>query len=145
MDRKTYEKQPSTCSCINLRRASQALTEVYDKILAPSGLKIGQYLLLRNVKALSPVNVSTLALEIRLDRTTIVRNLKSLEENDFIIDVATKGTRNRQLKLTDKGLEILEIATPLWIEAQKFAEKYLGKKDMDTLTGLLSKIEALVP
>ena len=145
MDRKTYEKQPSTCSCINLRRASQALTEVYDKILAPSGLKIGQYLLLRNVKALSPVNVSTLALEIRLDRTTIVRNLKPLEKRNIIIDISTKGARNRQLKLTDEGLKILEIATPYWLESQNFIEQYLGKEDRNALTALLSKIEALVP
>ena len=86
-----------------------------------------------------------LALEIRLDRTTIVRNLKPLEERGFIVDIAAKGTRNRQLKLTDKGKEVLEIAYPLWIEAQNSIQQYLGKEEMDTLTALLSKIEALVP
>ena len=145
MDRKIYDKQPATCSCINLRRASQAITEFYDEILASSGLKISQYLLLKNIKHLGPVSVSDLALEIRLDRTTIVRNLKPLEERGFIIDVAIKGTRNRQLKLTDKGIEILELASPLWLESQDFIQQYLGKEDMDNLTALLSKIEALVP
>ena len=145
MNRQIYEKQSSVCNCINLRRASHSLTQVYDEILAPSGLKIGQYLLLRNIKDLAPVSVSSLALEIRLDRTTIVRNLKALEKGSFIIDLATKGARNRQLKLTTKGLEVLEIAMPLWLEANKFTEQYLGKEDMDTLIVLLSKIEALVP
>lgn len=145
MSRKIYDKQPTICNCINLRRASQAITEFYDEMLAASGLKISQHLLLRNILRLGPVSVSSLALEIRLDRTTIVRNLKPLEEKGFIIDVATKGTRNRQLKLTDKGLEILEMAAPMWLEAQFFIQKYLGKEDMITLTGLLSKIEALVP
>lgn len=145
MNRKTYDKQPSVCNCINLRRSSQALTEVYDEILSPSGLKVSQYLLLMNVKRLGPVSVSSLASEIRLDRTTIVRNLKPLEEKGFIIDVAEKGARNRQLKLTDSGLEILKIARPLWLEAQNFIEQYLGKEDVNTLTALLSKIEALVP
>lgn len=145
MSRKIYAKQSSACSCINLRRASQAITEVYDEILAPSGLKISQYLLLRNLKELGPISVSSLALEIRLERTTIVRNLKPLEAREFIIDVATKGARNRQLKLTTKGLEVLEMAEPLWLESQNFIEQYLGKEDMDTLTELLSKIEALVP
>ena len=145
MNRKIYDKQPAICNCINLRRASQSLTEVYDKILAPSGLKISQFLLLKNIKSLGPVSVSSLALEIRLDRTTIVRNLKPLEEKDLVIDTATKGARNRQLKLTDKGLEILQIAAPLWVEAQNFIEQYLGKEDRNALTVLLSKIEALVP
>jgi hypothetical protein len=75
MNRTIYKKQPTACNCINLRRASQAITEFYDEILASSGLKISQYLLLRNIKRLGPVSVSSLALEIRLDRTTIVRNL----------------------------------------------------------------------
>lgn len=145
MKRKIYDKQPSVCNCINLRRASQAITELYDEMLAPSGLKISQYLLLRNLKAIGPVSVSSLALEIRLDRTTIVRNLKPLEERGLIIDVSTKGSRNRQLKLTDKGLESLEIVEPLWIDAQNVIQEYLGVEDTKTLTGLLSKIEALVP
>jgi DNA-binding MarR family transcriptional regulator len=102
-------------------------------------------LLLKNIKRLGPVNVSDLASEIRLDRTTIVRNLKPLEVGEFIIDVATKGSRNRQLQLTGKGLEILEVAAPLWLEAQNFIEQYLGIEDRNALIVLLSKIEALVP
>jgi DNA-binding MarR family transcriptional regulator len=144
MKRKIYDKQSAECICINLRRASQAITEFYDEMLASSGLKISQYLLLKNIKHLGPINVSNLALEIRLDRTTIVRNLKPLEVGGFIVDVATKGSRNRQLKLTDKGLEILEVATPLWVEAQNFIEQYLGIEDKNALIALLSKIEALV-
>ena len=145
MDRKIYDKKSSTCNCINLRRGSQAITEVYDKMLAPSGLAISQFLLLNSVKELGPVSVSNLAAEIRLDRTTIVRNLKPLEELGFIIDISEKGARNRELKLTDKGMEVLKVAAPLWVEAQNFMESYLGKEEVKTLNTLLSKIEALVP
>jgi DNA-binding MarR family transcriptional regulator len=145
MAQKIYAKQPSACNCINLRRASQAITEVYDDFLAPSGLKISQYALLKNIKRMGPVSVSGLALEIRLDRTTLVRNLKPLEARDLITDGAAKGTRNRQLELTDQGREVLTIAASLWSAAQNFLEQYLGKEDLNTLTGLLSKIEALVP
>jgi len=145
MNNKIYDKTPSVCNCINLRRGSQALTEIYDEILAPSGLKISQFLLLKSVRELGPVSVSNLALEIRLDRTTIVRNLKPLEEKDLIVDISATGTRNRELKLTTQGLESLEIAAPLWLKAQNFIEQYLGKEEVNTLTTLLSKIEALVP
>jgi len=145
MKREIYNKQPAICNCINLRRASQSITEVYDEILEPSGLKISQYLILVSIDRLGPVSVSNLALEVRLDRTTIVRNLKPLEKRNIIIDISTKGARNRQLKLTDEGLKILEIATPYWLESQNFIEQYLGKEDRNALTALLSKIEALVP
>lgn len=145
MERKIHKKKSATCNCINLRRASLSITEVYDEMLKSSGLKISQYLLISNIKRLGPVSVSNIALEIRLDRTTIVRNLKPLEERGFIVDVAAKGSRNRQLILTDKGLEVLNVAKPLWLEAQNFIKQYLGEEDMNTLTKLLSKIEALVP
>lgn len=145
MNRKINEKKRSICNCVNLRRASQAITEIYDRFLASSGLKISQYLLLKHVNCLGPVSVSRLALEIRLDRTTIVRNLKPMEDKGLIKDEAKKGTRNRKLMLTDKGLEIFEVVEPLWVEAQKFIEQKLGKDDINTLTTLLAKIEALVP
>lgn len=145
MNRKIYEKRPSICNCINIRRSSQAITEVYDGFLKPSGLKISQFSLLKHIKGMQPVSVSNLALKMRLDRTTLVRNLKSLEGRGFIMDSALTGTRNRQLNLTDRGLEILEKTELLWLKAQSFFEQYMGKDEVKTLTVLLSKIEALVP
>lgn len=145
MDRNIYDKKPSPCNCLNMRRASQAITEIYDEFLEPSNLKLGQFSLLKHIDKLGPVSVSDLALSIRLDRTTLVRNLKPLEERGFVADISTEGTRNRQLKLTDKGTQAYKSAEQLWERAQSFIEEYLGKENMNTFTALLSKIEALVP
>ena len=145
MNRKNYDKQSSICNCLNLRRASGVITEIYDNFLKPSGLSISQFSLLAHMKKLGMVSVSDLAFKMRLDRTTLVRNLKSIEERGFITDIALTGTRNRQLELTESGLEVLERGEVLWLEAQSFLEQSLGKDDMNTLRGLLSKIERLVP
>jgi len=145
MDRKVYDKKSSPCNCLNIRRASQALTEVYDEFLAPSNIKIGQFSLLKHINQLEPVSVSDLALIIRLDRTTLVRNLKPLEQSGFVEDISTQGTRNRQLKLTAKGAETYKHAEELWEKAQNFLEEYLGRGNIDVFRTLLSKIEALVP
>ena len=145
MDRIIYDKKSSTCNCLNLRRSSQAITEVYDEFLAPSDLKIGQFSLLKHIDKLGPISVSDLALSIRLDRTTLVRNLKPLEKRGLVIDIAVEGTRNRQLKLTDKGIQAYKSAEQLWEKAQGFFEEYLGKGNIETFTTMLSKIEALMP
>jgi len=145
MDRNIYDKKSSACNCLNIRRSSQAITEVYDKFLAPSELKIGQFSLLKHIEKLGPVSVSDLALSIRLDRTTLVRNLKPLEERDFVMDIAIEGTRNRKLKLTNKVIQAYKKGEQLWVKAQSFFEEYLGKDNIDIFTTLLSKIEALVP
>jgi Transcriptional regulators len=145
MDRKIYDKKSSPCNCVNIRRSSQALTEVYDEFLAPSNLKIGQFSLLKHINQLEPVSVSDLALIIRLDRTTLVRNLKPLEQSGFVEDISAQGTRNRQLKLTAQGVGKYNQAEELWEQAQNFLEEYLGSENIDVFNRLLSKIEALVP
>jgi Transcriptional regulators len=143
MNNESDKKQSSPCSCLNLRRASQSITELYNNYIAPSGLNIGQFSLLRYIRGLQPVNVSDLAEAIRLDRTTLVRNLKPLEEKGFVSDVSKKGTRNRQLKLTENGGKVLKEAELLWNDAQGFIEQSLGQNDLQLLTELLAKVEAM--
>lgn len=145
MEFTAHNKKPSVCNCLNLRRASQAITHVYDELLKPCGLRVNQFSLLAHIKGLEPVSVSDLALAMRLDRTTLVRNLRSLEEQGFIEDIAATGTRSRQLKLTERGLKLTLEAEAVWSEAQNSLVNYLGKEEVATLTELLSKIEALVP
>lgn len=131
------------CSCLKLRRASQAITKIYDKYLEPSGIKISQYSILKSIARMEPVNVSDLAINVRLDRTTLVRNLKPLEQKGLISDISKEGTRNRQIVLTENGRISLKEAIPLWEKAQDYIQQYLGVEDLSTLSILLLKIEKL--
>ncbi|MHC1772165.1 MAG: MarR family winged helix-turn-helix transcriptional regulator [Flexilinea sp.] len=140
-ERLKITKGSSLCNCLNMRRASQAITKLYEKYLEPSGLKISQYSLLKTIERLEPVCVSDLADEIRLDRTTLVRNLKPLEEKTMILDISRKGSRNRQWILTEIGKEKLRSAELLWREAQDQIGRSLGEQNLATLTSLLLKIE----
>ncbi|MDT3424870.1 DNA-binding MarR family transcriptional regulator [Paenibacillus forsythiae] len=138
-------KTPSVCNCINLRRASLVMTELYDKYLAPSGLNINQFSLLRHIDRLGPASVSDVALKMRLDRTTLVRNLKAMEQQGYVQDIAAKGSRSRQLTLTESGEAVLIAAGQLWDEAQNSVEQSLGTEDLAALTSLLSKVESMMP
>ena len=145
MKTEDQNKKSSVCNCLNLRRASLAITEIYDHYLAPSQLSVSQLSILKHIFAMEPVNVSELATEIRLDRTTLVRNLKPLEQQGLIHDIAQSGTRNRQLCLTAAGRERIEQANAYWELAQKRIEAQLGLEDTKTLQALLLKIEVLAP
>lgn len=140
---KNNEKNPSICNCLNLRRASTAITKIYDEKLGPCGLTVSQYSLLKHLMYLGPVSVSDLAIKIRLDRTTLVRNLKPLEAAAFVIDISQNGSRNRQLQLTEKGIAKYREAEHLWNDAQNFIEQKLGKENLEKLTSFLSVIEKL--
>lgn len=140
---KNNEKNPSICTCLNLRRASVSITRIYDEKLAPSGLTVSQYSILKYLKLFDSISVSDLAIKIRLDRTTLVRSLKPLEAASLIIDVSQKGSRNRQLQLTEKGIKKCIEADYMWNDAQNFIEQKLGKENIEKLTSLLSSIEGM--
>lgn len=140
---RTEEKKSSVCNCLNLRRASAALTRIYDEKLSPSGLTISQFSILKHLKHLGPLSVSELASQIRLDRTTLVRSLKPLESSELIIDVSKKGSRNRQLQLSEKGIAKYNEAEVFWNDAQSYLETNLGRANVEMLIPLLSMIERL--
>lgn len=145
MDQTNQDMRSTACYCLNVRRASNAITATYDKFLAPSGLKISQYSLLRHIKYLNPVSVTDLAINLKLDRTTLVRNLRPLEEKGLIADVSHKGSRNRQLMLTETGVDTLIKADLHWQEAQDYMERYLGSETLFSLIEVLSKVGVLHP
>lgn len=141
----TYPKPPSPCSCMNIRRASRAVTQFYDDVLKPSGLSTAQLGLLRHIEAVEQTTISELANMMRIDRTTLNRNMKPLVDDGLISIKQGKDLRTRQVMLTDTGKAALAKAWELWGEAQVLLKEYLGKEDLGKLTQLLSKLEALVP
>jgi len=145
MKTENQNKKSSVCNCLNMRRASQSITEIYDHYLAPCHLSVSQFSILKHIHSMEPVSVSELAAEIRLDRTTLVRNLKPLEQERLIHDISQTGTRNRQLCLTFEGNEKMEKAHVYWNQAQDQIEAQLGQEDTQILQSLLLKIEVLTP
>ncbi|GFO68908.1 MarR family transcriptional regulator [Geomonas limicola] len=141
---KTPNPNPSVCSCVNLRRASRAITRIYDKALEPVDLKITQYSVLANVARSGPLSSSNLARILRLDRTTLVRNLKSLQAAGFIEDHPEAGDpRERAIRITEAGHLMVDKARPLWGLAQRQIEDHLGSAALNQLTTLVTSLETL--
>lgn len=140
-----YPKRSSPCNCLNIRRASRAVTQFYDKILEPSGLKITQLSLLKHVEQFGPIPISGLAKVMRLDRTTLNRNMKPLLDAGHIIINPGEDPRTKQVELTATGKEATRKAWTLWGEAQSALAEYLGEQDLAVLVKLLAKLEALTP
>ena len=139
------EKQiaSSACHCINLRRAANAVSQYYDRILQPSGLTVTQYSILSNIRKIEPCSVTGLSAQTRLDRTTLVRNLKPLFAAGWILDEANPGNRRNKLHLTDAGLEKVQAAKLLWQNAQAKLEDRIGRDALAMLTASLLGLEKL--
>src|SRR5216684_3296788 len=102
----TYPFMPleTPCACSTLRRATRAVTAMYDAALAPSGLRITQLSVLSTLARLGPLPVTHLAREAALDRSTMGRNLDPLERRGLVrIKVGDVDRRERVAHLTAAG------------------------------------------
>lgn len=106
------------CYCTLARRSARALTEFYDTALAPSGLRITQYSLLRAIERLEQPSLTQVASATGLDRSTLGRNLRVLEKAGLVTLGPVRDERSRIAELTPRARHALEIARPLWTEAQ---------------------------
>lgn len=107
-------------ACIGaaLRRTANLVTRVYNAYLAPAGLEVTQYSILRKIEAGKAGSASELADIVGVERSTLARNLDRLEKLGLVAPRPGEGRRLVYV-LTDAGIERLEIAKPLWLDAQQ--------------------------
>ncbi len=131
------------CTCANLRQAARAVTQLYDEMLRPTGLRVTQFGILAAALTMEPVTVTRLAEVTVTDRTTLTRNLKLIEKQGLIRVTTGHDRREREVTLTDKGRETLAKAIPHWEKAQSYMIERFGQKRWRTLMGELSAIVAV--
>lgn len=124
------------CYCIVLRRASRRLTAIYDAALAPLGVNLAQFSLLRTIRRTEPVSLTRLGHETELDRSTVGRNVRVLEGRG-LVSVDGVGHRESMVTLCGPGKTLLAEGAPLWEGAQKEVEDVLGRDDTLQLVDLL--------
>ncbi len=136
-------KAPANCTCFNLRKAARAVTQSYDKILRPSGLRATQFSLLYTVAMLGPVGIKDLASALVMDRTTLGRNLKVLADRGLLEIGEGDDRRYRPITVTARGQEHIDLALPLWEVAQTRMTNDLGHDRWAGLIGDLGEAARL--
>jgi DNA-binding MarR family transcriptional regulator len=118
---------PAGCNCLALRQAARHVTQIYDRFLAPSGLRATQYSILARLKRNGSMTINALAAELGMERTTLGRNIRPLRR-DGLIAVARGGDdrRSRELQLTRDGHARLCAASKEWTQAQVNFESAFG-------------------
>ncbi len=128
----------SPCYCTNLRRGALWATEYYDRMLEPSGLSVPQYYLLINLFRMEKANLSQWAERVGLDRTTMVRNVKTLEKKGLVAPTAGRG---KTFALTAMGRETLAHGVALWERAQEKLRDSIGPEDAEALLRICRKLQ----
>jgi len=139
-----FEQAVSTCACFNLRRASRVITQHFDEILKPSGLLVTQFTILAAVAIVKSATINELAEILVMDRTTLTRNLKPLERENWLQSEPGQDQRTRVISLTAEGEAVLAKALPFWKQAQKRVEETLGQPRMNEMLAHLMETTALM-
>jgi DNA-binding MarR family transcriptional regulator len=143
LDPATLVAMSTECACFTTRKAARALTALYDRALAPTGLRATQGTLLVALVRAGDVPVTRLAGILGMDRTTLTRNLEPLERTGL---VAVRPGPDRRVKLaaiTEAGRKALVRVMPLWREAQRQVVEGAGGARWDALRRELGRITAL--
>jgi DNA-binding MarR family transcriptional regulator len=118
---------PEVCNCFAVRAAARHVTQSYDQILAPTGLRTTQYSILARLKWKGPLTINALAEDMVMDRTTLGRNILPLQRDGLItIKSAASDRRAKELRLTKAGEKRLEAALKGWSQAQARFEAVFG-------------------
>src|SRR5437870_10676426 len=83
----------SPCVCSTLRMVSRAVTQLYDDILRPSGLRVTQFSILATIARSGEANLRQLEAALAIDQTTLTRSL-SLLQRDRVIERVVVPSQN---------------------------------------------------
>ena len=114
----TVLDETADCACLNLRGTARAVTQMYDEVLRPSGLRATQFSVLAAVATEGPASMTVIAGALVMDRTTLTRNLKPLMGRGLVKpDKSASDRRQRRIVITREGMAVLAKALPLWKKA----------------------------
>jgi len=134
--------RPATtpCLCNALRKASRAVSRLYDEELRGAGLRTTQYSLLRRLRAAGEVCQRDLGGLLSMDETTLTRNLRPLIDAGWVAIRLGEDRREKLVRLTDDGAAKLREAQPAWERAQERLRSRLPKEKWASLMDLLPEL-----
>ncbi len=132
------------CLCANLRRASRAVTRIYEEEFRGAGFTgATQFHVLKSVNKAGSIRQQDLSGLLDLDETTVARTVKPLFEKGWLRQEQGKDRREKWIALTDAGGKQLERSKPAWERAQARMRNALPKGTWESLMESLPKVAEL--
>jgi DNA-binding MarR family transcriptional regulator len=133
--------EPNLCNGTALRKATRRVSQLYDSVLAPCGLRSTQRSILIHIARAGTPTMGDLAAALVLDRSALAHNLKPLERDGLVaVVVDPTDKRSRLVTLTRNGRAKLEASMQLWRHAQQRFEAAFGPEPSRALREALALI-----
>lgn len=119
---------PLPCLCATIRRASRALTQLYEDALRPVGLRGPQFTILQALSLAGEVTQGQLGRILAIDSTTLTRTLRIMARNRWIEKRPGKDRREWRIRMAKAGKIQFQRATPYWEKVQSEVRDQLGDR-----------------
>ena len=140
------ELRPQGCTNLKLRQLMRRVTQHYDAEVGKTGLKGTQYSLLSYVFKLGPLRPGDLARAMKVDASTLTRNLKPLVAAGWLALEPGVDGRSRLVSMTAAGRDKRSEAQRRWRVAQEGINQLLGVDQVLALHALIDDaLERLSP
>ena len=128
------------CMCASFRRASRALTQLYDQALRPTGLRATQFTVLQALNLAGEVTQGQLGEILAMDSTTLTRTLAIMGQRGWIVSRPGRDRRERRLRLSSSGQHQLKRGLEQWEKVQRRLRRRLGANRWQNLMKLTNQV-----
>ena len=128
------------CLFAKTRTVSRYITNLYTQALKEVNMTPVQYSMLTAIQMLQESNINDLSSALKMDRTTINRNLKPLIREGLVLMNESSDRRERLISVTKEGVELYEKGYAHWEKAQCEFQNILGEEKRDEMSNLLDEI-----
>ena len=132
------------CVGVRIRMLNRAVSRIYDEHLRSLGIKFSQMNILIAVTLRGPVQPIEVARALSMEKSTLSRNVRLLEENGWVASRAGESGNTQLLRITPKGRVLLAKALPAWREAQAHVTSVLGEGTSRALREAADRLRASV-
>jgi DNA-binding MarR family transcriptional regulator len=129
----TIDSIAHECLASRFRLLNRLVTGVYDQALRPHGLRISQMNVLVSVAARGPVRASEICQLLKLEKSTLSRDLNRLVERGWL-------DRTPKLAITAAGRKQIAACLPAWRKAQREARRVLTPALADATMQVVHKL-----
>lgn len=116
------------------------LGRVYDSALAPSGINVTQFAVMKCISRRHGEPLARIAEELEMDRTSLYRAIAPMVRDGWITLAPGTDSRSRSAVVTRKGLRVLAKAATQWEQIQNHLIGTFGKSDWSAMVKALHRL-----
>ena len=136
--RKYANEVAEECLAQRLRAVSRIVSNIYDGELAGYGLTASQFGILATSLKLGTASQNEIAEVHRVEKSTLSRNLKLMEESGWI-ELERRG-RNVDVEVTKGGKDIFCKSVDRWRKAQANLKRHLRNEGVNAVEVLAASL-----